>query len=431
MTLLRALDRTLLLMRDEVGDRVSNDTLLAVLTKPQVALVADAKNLESHSAQSAYITAALLMARSAHKVFLDAPNLQMHGVQLPLAKGDLIEQLDLVGRDMLPDVEFAVGRPATEVDLFIALGDSEVRTRARRCIRISADSWRGQLLHHTDQCRWPSVDWPLGGMAAGALAAGEAFKISMNNLLAFALNRENTAARFLPVDMATFSLASPITPLENDLGKIDFVSAGAISHSALFALSRIPHVLGAGIVVEPETYDVSNLNRYMLLLRSRATTAKAVDVSQVLRGVLALEPMQARYDAVFAKSHQFASKVLVGVDDIPTRWEVQRMQPDWLVIGATSHWSAMASFHRSALGCAQCLHYRDDPTEAPIPTHPCVSFCAGLLAATYLVRQRTISIAEQQVYVSPFRPDQRPWRVPVPARPRCPTCGGRGVAAAE
>ena len=74
MTLADALDRTLLLIRDEVGNDLSDDVLIQALTSTSVVLVADKRNLRSHSAQTALVTAAMLMARSAHRVFIVAPD---------------------------------------------------------------------------------------------------------------------------------------------------------------------------------------------------------------------------------------------------------------------------------------------------------------------------------------------------------------------
>jgi hypothetical protein len=70
MTLRQALDRTLLLMRDEIVESAGDDTLLAALTGTRVALIADAANIASHSAQTAFVTAALLMARSGHQALM-------------------------------------------------------------------------------------------------------------------------------------------------------------------------------------------------------------------------------------------------------------------------------------------------------------------------------------------------------------------------
>src|SRR5690348_4752153 len=102
MTLRDALDRTLLLMRDEVHDTVTDDELIAAVTGLRVALIADADNIASHSAQTAFVTAAMLMARSGHHVHVVCPPVTLVGPQPPLGRGDLVEELARVGADMLP-----------------------------------------------------------------------------------------------------------------------------------------------------------------------------------------------------------------------------------------------------------------------------------------------------------------------------------------
>ena len=76
-----ALNRTLLLMRDEVVGTVDDATLISALTSTSIVLVGDARNLSSHAAQSAFITAALLMARSGHRVHLATPDVPLLGAQ--------------------------------------------------------------------------------------------------------------------------------------------------------------------------------------------------------------------------------------------------------------------------------------------------------------------------------------------------------------
>src|SRR5438045_3736390 len=105
MSLREALDRTLRLVRDEIEPSISDEVILAALTGTRIALIADVKNLASHSAQTAFITAALLMARSGHTVHLFAPDLPMLGAQLPLGSGTIITELFKVGTDLLPEVE--------------------------------------------------------------------------------------------------------------------------------------------------------------------------------------------------------------------------------------------------------------------------------------------------------------------------------------
>src|SRR5262249_25623293 len=127
---------------------------------------------------------------------------------------------------------------------------------------------------------------------------------------------------------------------------IDFISGGAITHCLLYCVARIPGVTATGRIIEPDTAELSNLNRYMLLLRSDGEVLKALHLCETLPSGLLFKPVYQKYDSnLLEKITPLASIVAVGVDHIPTRWAVQEARPDWLLIGATGHWSAMVSFH--------------------------------------------------------------------------------------
>jgi hypothetical protein len=395
-------------MRDEFGDDISDDKLLDALTNTRVALIADTANLLSHSAQTTFITTAMLMARSGHEVSLIAPDAMMIGPQPPLRPGTIIEQLSLVGTDLLPGLQFKIGDPQGEIDLAIALGDAPFCVRARRRIRLNATAWAGSIIPEDQLRPWQATIWPFGGLAAAGLGAGEALKAAIYKLLPFALSPANTNARFLPMGEISFELAVGNTPFCRDLGHIDCISGGAITNAVLYCLARIPGVAARGRIIEHDIAGVTNLNRNMLLLHSGCETPKAEGLAQMLGTSLCFEPLLKRYDSKLASTvAPLAPTVIAGVDHIPTRWMVQQANPRFLVVGATSHWSAMASFHSHGLGCAHCLHDQDDRGNEPVATTACVSFWAGLLSAVYIARRaagETLSVREQQVYLSPFSP---------------------------
>lgn len=423
MTLRDALDRTLLLMKDDLTDAVSDDELLAALTRTTIVLVGDEATLASHAGQTAYVTAALLMARSGHAVHLIAPDVPLIGAQPPLLPGGLVRSLCQTGRDLLPDVTFCVAAPDREADLAVVLGSTPWAGRARRAIRLGATHWRALLCGMDVVAEWASDSWPFGPMGAAALAAGEAFKISMRRLQAYARDPIWFGDLYAPAATAVIDLAPPGTPRAVDLGNFDCVSGGAIINAALYALTRIPEVRGQGRIIEDDVNAISNLNRNMMLRRSRLGAKKATDLASLTPAGLTVDPVAKRYDVgTRDEIHPFAPRVLVGVDHIPTRWEVQRAWPAWLGIGATTHYSAMASYHARNLPCAGCLHPTDDATDAPIPTVAFVSFWAGLWLASLLVRHMASSdivpIA-RQVYFSPLRPETL-WSSPVAARRECP-----------
>jgi hypothetical protein len=423
--LIDSLNRTLLLMRDEFGFEIADGALLDALTSTRVALVADAANIISHSAQTAFVTAAMLMARSGHQVLLMAPDVTMVASQPPLKHGAMIDQLMRVGKDLLPGVEFKIGKQDDVVDLAIGFGDTPLNVRAQWKIRLNAEPWAGAITREDQPSPWGATLWPFGGLAAAGLGAGEAFKIAVRKLLPYALSPENTAARFALIYEARYELASANAPFCRDLGEVDCVSGGAIANSILYCLARIPAVTARGRIIEPDTADLSNLNRNMLLLRSSRGTPKAQGLAEMLGGGLHFQPLLQRFDSHLAANiAPLAPTVIVGVDHVPTRWVVQEAKPEWLVVGATTHWSAMASFHSEGIGCARCLHDKDHSDDGLIATTACVSFWAGLLSAAYLALHaagQAIATKEQQVYLTPFRPD-RVFPSAVAIREDCPIC---------
>jgi len=428
-----ALDRTMRLMRDDLIADVEDSTLISALTGTDVVLVGDLPNLSSHAAQCAYITAALLMARSGHTVYLVAPDVPLLGSQPPLTGKRLVSALMEIGSDLLPCVEFSADMPRGNAGLAVIFGDSPSKCRARRAIGVNAGAWHARLGRANQMGRWAEDAWPCGAMAAGALASVEALKVAMSGLRHLAKDAVLFDELFAFTDCVNLELAPPDSPPLADLGAFDCVSGGAIINATLYVLSRLPGVSGRARIVEPEVGDLSNLNRYSLMRRSAVGQLKAQVLQHLLPPGLEVQAIEKRYEgALLSELGAFSPRVLVGVDDIPTRWKVQEQGPRWLGIGATTHWAAMASYHERGLGCARCLHPRDDPATAPIPTIAFVSFFAGLKLASYFVRASAgerIRMTEQYMYLSPLRPEYI-WRSPVAVRHDCLVCQNTAIKAA-
>lgn len=429
--LIESLDRTVRLMRDEVGNLPADSVLLDALVSTRVGIVADASNISNPVAQSALVTAVILMARSGHSVFVRAPNVEISGVQPPLRAGRLIDQLFELGADLLPGRRVQELRSDQDLDLLIALGSSPTQNECSLKFRINASAWSGSLLPFSESEGWSEFDWPMGAMAAGALAAGEAFKVAMRKLEQYFIYPPRTEAVFAPIRKFVFELAPPGTPVSGSrLGAIDLISGGAITNSTLYALLRIPGLSCSGRIIEPQTADLTNLNRYAVLRRSEVEKEKATLLSIAANEAgVDLLPVPLRFDnQSVPRLEPLAPTVVVGADDIPTRWLAQKGKPKTLVIGATTHWSAMASVHTHGTGCARCLHRSDDPVDVVIPTTACVSFWSGLFVASYLLRCATGPMSEDgQIFLTPFRPEY-PTIAAVGVWADCPDCGGHGVS---
>jgi hypothetical protein len=79
-----------------------------------------------------------------------------------------------------------------------------------------------------------------GRHGAAAMAATEAFKVAMRKLERYARNPAMMMEMFAPSADVEFALAPAGTSITSELGEFDCLSGGAITQSALYALTRLP-----------------------------------------------------------------------------------------------------------------------------------------------------------------------------------------------
>jgi hypothetical protein len=137
-------------------------------------------------------------------------------------------------------------------------------------------------------------------------------------------------------------------------------------------------------------------------------------------GTLAIAPAPVRFEDGMA----LGQTVLVGVDDIPSRWRAQGTGPAWLAIGGTDRFTVQVSEHRPGEACAGCLHPAARDDDGPIPTVAFVSFWSGLLLAVRLLRMIPGGPGpawEQQRLFTTLRPESWAYTAyPVAPNPGCP-----------
>ncbi|MFL6435982.1 MAG: hypothetical protein ACJ71Q_00250 [Terriglobales bacterium] len=269
--------------------------------------------------------------------------------------------------------------------------------------------------------RWVH-NWPIGAMVSAALAASEAFKFAIRRMQ---LRSQSDDVYFMP--SSSFWDFGPARLYEQslNLGKVDAISAGAITQAALYALLRIPHVQMEGKIFDHDETAATNLNRNMLS-QLRDVGKRKVDVVARQCGTrLLLEPIAHRF-GTGSYLPQLAPRVLVGVDDIPSRWRVQLQAKGWVGVCGTSHFSILSSSHSPRQACSGCLHPTDEAGAAdPIPTISFVSFWAGLALAVRLIREATgdpYPAVRQQLWLTPLRmdlPSAARW-LPIPPVMNCP-----------
>lgn len=173
--------------------------------------------------------------------------------------------------------------------------------------------------------------------------------------------------------------------------QLDVISGGAITHGMLFALLRFPGLDADARVFDDDAFDWPNLNRYLLGRQSSQGENKADLLTAFSLPGLRISAVPSRFDDEVAATIALADTMAVGVDDIWSRWRVQRVAPGHVVVGATSHFEVVVSEHPPAAACARCLYPDGEDDGRPIPTVSFVSAFAGILQA-YRLNGLSISV---------------------------------------
>lgn len=422
LTALEALDRTALLINgDFFDDTASAEAIVAGLLGTTVRIEADRENLSSHSGQTLLVTLASQLAMMGMGVELAIPaDIPLTEPQLPVQGTDLLSGLVAYAHDLIPGLR--IGQAMGPTDLTFLIGDT--RAEHESALRISGDEWtcRVEPAATSTGSRW-RASWPLGALAGAGAAAPEALRVALQRIadsetLTLAPTYRYSTNRPVALDLS-FPGCRPATL---DMGRLDWISGGAITTAALYALLRFL-CTGEIRVIESDTVEISNLNRYPLMRRSHCGSLKAEVLASYGRPGLTISAVPERFTSQTARTiGPLAPRVFVGVDHIPSRWVVQRAYPDWLCVGSTSHLFSLVSIHQPGDPCAGCLHPRDDDAPGLIPTISFVSFWAGLLQVRYLIASLHGYSAPQSLYCWPFGLDGRRAISPVgvPRTTRCP-----------
>ena len=424
MTALAELDRMILLSRDHIAPTLSHEEICQQFQSFKVLCVSDLHSLSSHSGQTVLFTLVALLSRMGMQVGLNLPDTAVLLPQPPFLGSSLCEALLASSRTLVTE---ATVRSDSDLkaDVIFVVGDFPGKPHDAPCWYLTGSDWLGSVAMRGIAKPEPwTARLPVGAMVSAALAAGEAFKFVMRSL---PLRNPSDAVFFEPSFSSSWNFDRITVPLGEriHLGFVDFVSAGAISQAALFALSRFPGIEMSGRIFDDDITEASNLNRNMLTVASDLGEPKVQIASKHCSAGVHLEPVVGRCPG-HTSDTRLAGRVAVGVDDIPSRWRVQEKAPNWIVVGGTSHYNVSSSVHTPGTPCSGCLHpVDDDGGGGRIPTVSFVSFWAGLAMTVRLLRDalgQPYPPERQHLWLTPLRMDLSHAGMWIPIAPRrdCP-----------
>jgi len=379
-----ALSRTLLLARRVIGDfEVPDAEVLEALARTRVAIVCDEANLRSWAARYLITTLSRLVTSEGCSTRLVPANIDSRAFDewATLAATTLASS----GR-VIPGSTATLAHRTTKSDLVFVVGDTQWEGEASHAWRLIGDSWSGAMRQFGHSGHLWDARLPFGAGIAAAIASAEPFKAALRSVCRKSCTAPPVPELLESTPEASFEIQGAGERTAIDLGRVDFVSAGAITSCAMHVLLNVPGLRMQARIFDNDRIERSNFNRYPLVERSDIGRPK-VDVI-ASRRTEAIEivpvPLQVNFESINSLE-PLAPRVVVGADSIPVRWLIQSLEPAWLGVGATAEFMTLTSEHPVGWPCAGCLHPADDDLRAVVPTVSFVSYWAGLLVAARLI----------------------------------------------
>jgi molybdopterin/thiamine biosynthesis adenylyltransferase len=417
-----ALSRTTRLINQHYFDGEADESAIAVgLGATTVRLLGNADNLSSRSGQAAFVTAFQLITRMGIGIELQAPEAALVAEVVPLRHSTLRAALLDLGSDLVPDT--VVREQPGEAQVTFAFGDTSCANGSP--IFVTASDL-GCLLTREETERARLVcDFPLGGLAAAAAAAAIALTEALPQIEQ-ATGMKRASRRHPspgpPVRIELAKLFPTLRPCAAYLGRVDAISAGAVTNALVAVLSWLPEVSAALRAIDDDGVEIHNLNRCLQFRAGDNRKSKVDALRGSSSGLIEIDGIKARLTPEsLAGIAPLADRVVAGVDNSKARWFVQEQWPPHLYIGATSNQEAVLTTHHPGEPCAGCAHPDPLPEGEMVPTISFVSFWAGLLQACALLVEAERPQPAQRVTMYPFALGQSNWgrAAELPTAGRC------------
>lgn len=286
---------------------------------------------------------------------------------------DKVEALKTLATRINPRIEFADRAP---IGITIGAGAPWDST-----VFVGSSAWQASVSTESPQ-DVGSEDLPFGAGIAACLGAGAIFRMLF---LGDPCDGTSTLACFEPgtePDIADASAGSE--------GRSALVGLGAIGQAVLWALARSP-VEGGLHCVDGETFDMSNLQRYVLTTTGDVGKPKADFATEFLGsapatgGELHAIAINSHWPDAVEEYGPVWNNVLVAVDSAAARCEVQSTLPFGVLNAWTQAGDLGVSEHNFLNGaCLACLYL---PTRASTNEDEIVATALGVPEQVLQIRE--------------------------------------------
>jgi len=192
------------------------------------------------------------------------------------ANRSLVENLSKTALAINSNIELT-NDPST---IALILGLTKIDHDRCQPVYIGSDNWIAKL----------SLDNPTGSANTGnPLAAGASVCIGLSNVFKFIFKELiDECSLDNDINLSLINFSSSKKPQRQEIGEVDIsdtklVGFGAIGNGFVWALSNLPDVSGEIIIIDPETIEPSNMQRYCLIEEKHIDLAKVEVAGDLLK----------------------------------------------------------------------------------------------------------------------------------------------------
>jgi molybdopterin/thiamine biosynthesis adenylyltransferase len=284
---------------------------------------------------------------------------------LPLSREAEGLSLELERRALSINPVLEIEHETEEVSVCIVIGITALpdnpHDQKPLAIYVGSDGWIA-LLSTERPVGSGESDIPFGAGAAACFGAANVFRAVFKDQLPDGALDRSILLSLLDYDPQASAPSNPQLK-EVHFGETHLIGLGAIGNGAIWALARTPHLEGILHLIDDETIELSNLQRYVL------TTQAHVD-DQKRKVTLAVEALKGAdlsavpHVATWAKylgtrENWYFERVAVAVDSAEDRRSAQACLPKWLVNAWTQPGNLGISRHSFVRNqaCLTCLYF--------------------------------------------------------------------------
>jgi molybdopterin/thiamine biosynthesis adenylyltransferase len=391
-------DRTTRFARHFV--RLETDTS-AAFSRFNLSISGDQELLRSHNGQVMATSLVNLTARFHPRLQIVVPDDITTSVWAPFAYDP---NLQVCLGNIARMIGTTVDDGGDDVDILLSVGETELE--AKHKITINSDGWLSFLSTVDSETSFVSRNQnPIGAMSAACFGAAEAFRRMLellgSNDRRTRLRHENLIFSALDYSTGNRTAPNPHLPETTRVENVVVVGAGAVANGALFALSNA-NAEGSISLVDPQTFDETNLNRCLMACLDDVGTSKVAAIAARRPTSLSVIPFECRYEQ-FSGRREKQDLVVSTIDENDSRIVIQSDLPKVLLHGATGEHVASVSRHTFLDGaCLGCLFFENESlaTRISCETGLLLQEVEKLLDARNTVAPEHISIISTKTGIS-------------------------------